>query len=172
MSDKDWMDAIKTMADRERNSSDGIAKTEILELEKIVNANGGQLSQAEAKRVVWLALMAVYRYSNTLAPMISGRVKPLRRSDIVDAVKAIQTQSRKAQSAKGARAKHEKDPKQVAKAGAFELWKERHAGQHPKLRTVEQFAMEVMRRWPVLTSSKVITQWSAAWTKSAREGTM
>jgi hypothetical protein len=59
--------------------------------------------------------------------------------------------------------------KAAAKQGAKALWDERHAGKHPKLRTVEQFATEVMRRWPVLTSSKVICQWSADWTREARE---
>lgn len=62
-------------------------------------------------------------------------------------------------------------PKQAAKACAFELWNERRAGKHPKLRTVEQFATEVMRRWPVLTSSKVICGWSAQWTREAQAGT-
>ncbi|MFP5374533.1 MAG: hypothetical protein ACLGHW_06500 [Gammaproteobacteria bacterium] len=78
----------------------------------------------------------------------------------------------RAATQKGAARKLENDPKQVAKARALELWKERHAGQHPKLRTVEQFATEVMRRWPVLTSPNVIRRWSAEWTKAARAGTL
>lgn len=69
-----------------------------------------------------------------------------------------------------ARDRLHKDPKQAAKGGALVLWNERRAGKHPKLRTVEQFAMEVMRRWPVLKSSKVICGWSAKWTKDVREG--
>lgn len=60
--------------------------------------------------------------------------------------------------------------KAAAKVGALELWKERNAGEHPKLRTVEQFATEVMRRWPVLTSAKVICGWSARWTKEVKDG--
>jgi len=60
--------------------------------------------------------------------------------------------------------------KAQAKSGALELWKERNAGKHPKLRTVEQFATEVMRRWPVLTSAKVICGWSAKWTKEVANG--
>ncbi|WP_045760782.1 hypothetical protein [Xanthomonas albilineans] len=73
---------------------------------------------------------------------------------------------------RGAAAKlaNDRDGKQAAKAAALELWKERHAGKHPTLRTVEQFAIEVMRRWPVLTSSKVICGWSTKWSKSVREG--
>lgn len=58
--------------------------------------------------------------------------------------------------------------KAAAKQGALELWSERHAGKHPKLKTVEQFATEVLRRWPVLTSSKVVCDWSANWTKLAK----
>lgn len=71
---------------------------------------------------------------------------------------------------KGGIARHAADPKQLAKAGALDLWKERQKGKQPKLRTVEQFATEVMRRWPILTSSKVICGWSAKWTRELREG--
>ena len=64
----------------------------------------------------------------------------------------------------------DKDGKQAAKGFALELWKERFAGKHPNLRTVEQYATEVMRRCPVLESSKVICGWSAKWTKQAKAG--
>lgn len=60
------------------------------------------------------------------------------------------------------------DSRTSAKADAFELWKERRAGKHPKLRTNEQFAMECMRRWPALTSIKVICGWCTIWTKEAK----
>jgi len=69
---------------------------------------------------------------------------------------------------KAAIAKLEKDPKQAAKADAVKLWKERRDGNHPKLRTNEQFAAECMRRWPVLTSAKVILGWCAQWNKEAK----
>lgn len=72
-------------------------------------------------------------------------------------------------SAKAA-ARHKGSQKAAAKAGALELWKERNAGKHPKLRTVEQFATEAMRRWPVLTSAKVICGWSAQWAKAVKAG--
>lgn len=65
---------------------------------------------------------------------------------------------------------NDRDGTQAAKAAALELWKERYAGKHPKLRTVEQFATEVMRRWPVLKSSKVICGWSAKWSSEVRAG--
>ena len=71
---------------------------------------------------------------------------------------------------KAAGRKKANDPKSKAKSEALDLWKERQAGKHPKLRTVEQFATEVMRRWPVLTSSKVICGWSAKWTKEVQLG--
>lgn len=70
----------------------------------------------------------------------------------------------------GGKEKQRRSPKARAKAGAFELWKERYAGKHPKLRTVEQYATEVMSRWPVLTSAKVICGWSAKWSKEAKSG--
>lgn len=71
---------------------------------------------------------------------------------------------------RGALVRHANDPKQAAKAGALELWMERHAGKHPKLRTVDQFAMEVIRRWPVLQSIGTIREWSRKWSKQVREG--
>lgn len=70
----------------------------------------------------------------------------------------------------GASRKKARDPKQAAKAAALELWKERHAGERPDLRTVEQFAIEVMRMYPILESAKTIAGWSAKWTKQARAG--
>ena len=57
-----------------------------------------------------------------------------------------------------------------AKREALLLWEERRAGLHPRLRTVVHFATEVMHRWPVLTSQKVIERWSASWSKAVREG--
>lgn len=78
--------------------------------------------------------------------------------------------ARRQTAQKGAKAKLANDPKYLAKVDALELWKERHAGKHPNLRTVEQFAAEVMRRCPVLNSPKVICGWSAKWTKEAKAG--
>ena len=78
----------------------------------------------------------------------------------------VQTEARR----KGAIRKLANDPKQVAKARALELWNERRAGKHPNLRTVEQYATEVMRRCRVLESSKVICGWSAKWTKQVKAG--
>ena len=75
---------------------------------------------------------------------------------------------RSSQARAAAQAKLANDPVQAAKAEAFKLWQERHAGKHPKLGTNEQFATECMRRWPVLTSSKVICGWCTAWTKEAK----
>lgn len=71
---------------------------------------------------------------------------------------------------KGARVKLANDPKQEAKREALRLWLERHEGKCPKLRTVEQFATEVMRRWPILKSSTVICGWSAKWSKAIKAG--
>lgn len=73
-------------------------------------------------------------------------------------------------AAKGGAAKKANDKKAAAKEKALALWMERHAGKHKKLRTVELFAIEVMRQWPELTSPKVICGWSAKWTKDVREG--
>jgi hypothetical protein len=75
---------------------------------------------------------------------------------------------RKVRARDAAMVKLARDPKQAAKAEAFKLWQERHAGKHPKLRTNEQFAGECMDRWPVLTSVKVICGWCTDWTKAAK----
>lgn len=60
--------------------------------------------------------------------------------------------------------------KAEAKKGALLLWEERQLGLHPRLRTVTHFATEVMHRWPVLTSQKVIERWSALWSRAVSEG--
>lgn len=71
---------------------------------------------------------------------------------------------------KGGLARKARDPKQAAKSKVLELWKDWQAGRHPKLRTREQFAIEVMRRWPVLKSPRVICGWSAQWSKAVKHG--
>ena len=68
----------------------------------------------------------------------------------------------------GGIARHLKAPQHAAKQKAFQFWLERRAGKHPKLRTNEQFAAECMRRWPVLTSAKVILGWCTEWNKQAK----
>ncbi len=108
----------------------------------------------------WLAL-AELGVANRAFGIAQYRGSPDARREVLAAI-----------SAAGGNAKRERDSdgKQAAKSGALELWKERNAGGHPKLRTVEQFATEVMQRWPVLTSSNVIRRWSAEWSKTVREG--
>lgn len=63
-----------------------------------------------------------------------------------------------------------RDPKAAAKRGALELWQARARGERKDLRTVEQFAIEVMRRYSELKSAKVICGWSAKWSKDVKEG--
>lgn len=67
------------------------------------------------------------------------------------------------------RVRRDKDGKQAAKAMAKKLWLERRIGLHKKLRTNEQFATEVMRRWPNLKSSKVICGWCTDWNRKAEK---
>jgi hypothetical protein len=77
--------------------------------------------------------------------------------------------ARKATAKKAALGRLANDDKQAAKGQAEKLWQERRAGKHTKLRTDEQFATEVMRRWPVLTSSAVICGWCTKWKKEAKK---
>lgn len=71
---------------------------------------------------------------------------------------------------RGIASKLAKDPIQAIKPHVLTLWKERDAGKHPKLRRVQDFAAEAMRRWPVLTNAKTIEGWSAKWTKQVKAG--
>ena len=75
---------------------------------------------------------------------------------------------------RGGIAKQMKNPharaQSEAKKKALGLWEERHEGMHPNLRTVEQWAVEVIRRWPVLTSIAVVKRWSTEWTKQVKAG--
>ncbi|HKR77506.1 MAG TPA: hypothetical protein VJR95_12670 [Rhodanobacter sp.] len=70
---------------------------------------------------------------------------------------------------KGGQNRAAKSPKTQAKAEAFKLWQERHAGKHPELRTNEQFATECRRLWPALESPKVILGWCTEWNKAAKK---
>jgi hypothetical protein len=85
--------------------------------------------------------------------------------NILELFECVQEDQRDQRSEGG---KSKSKDKQAAKAGAQALWLERHAGKHSDLRTVDQFATEVMKRWPVLTSHKNICDWSADWTKQAK----
>jgi len=80
------------------------------------------------------------------------------------------TTGKKYPSQTAAAARVANDPKQIAKSKAFQLWKDRHVGKHPSLRTNEQFAMECLRQWPQLTSIKVILGWCTTWTKEEKKG--
>lgn len=69
---------------------------------------------------------------------------------------------------KGALKRHANDEKQGAKVEVRKFWDEWKQGRHKRIRTVEQFATETLRKWPVLTSANVIRRWSAQWTKETR----
>jgi hypothetical protein len=110
----------------------------------------------------WPPVASAARLCGIAFGIVVGSPTPTNTAEIEAAARS--TLARAAQSARA-----RNDPKQAAKAGALALWIERREGKHPSLRTVEQFAIEVMRRWPVLQSSKVICGWSAKWTKQARD---
>ena len=60
------------------------------------------------------------------------------------------------------------DGKQAAILKSKALWEEREAGKHRKLVTEDQFAMEVMRRYPELKSIASIKKRSTRWRNEAR----
>jgi len=95
-----------------------------------------------------------------VASALAAEMKPL-----ADKLKAYKEARRRGAATKLA---NDRNGKQAARVEAKKLWQERHAGKHPKLRTNEQFATECMRRWPVLTSAKVICGWCTVWAKEAK----
>lgn len=99
---------------------------------------------------------------------IGRRIFEAVRTELRNTVAKVNADVRRQQSRAAAAAKQARDPKQAAKTEAFKLWTDRHAGKHPNLRTNEQFAAECMRRWPVLTSAKVILGWCTDWNKAAK----
>lgn len=105
---------------------------------------------------------------NEILPIIFNAMPDDVRTVLTEIHEAVKAASRCEQAAKGAAAKLAADPKQTAKNEAHIFWIEWQAARHPKLRTVEQFAGKVMRRWPVLQSTKVICGWSAEWSKETR----
>lgn len=109
----------------------------------------------------WWALLAVRLDESGMYDRLTNQIH--RETDAWSARRIL-----KDERSMGGKRRAANDPKTSAKADAFELWKERCAGKHPKLRTNEQFAMECMRRWPALTSIKVICGWCTVWTKEAK----
>lgn len=78
---------------------------------------------------------------------------------------------------KAGQQKKEKNPtaraKHAVRQKAFELWEKREHGRlgpdlRAALRTEEQFAMEVVRLWPDLTTIGTVRKWSTEWRKQAR----
>lgn len=137
---------------------------------------------AEVLRPQWERFIAAKREAETL-------FQQLREADLDECVEHIKAnpptpeaigvliyvahhQLGKEERSKAGKSRQEKDPvlraKAEAKAEAKKLWQERRDGKHPKLRTNEQFAIECMRHWPVLTSSQVICRWCAQWGKDAK----
>ncbi|MBD9537310.1 hypothetical protein IB227_15785 [Stenotrophomonas sp. STM01] len=99
---------------------------------------------------------------------IAGGLTSVNTSGLIrtePSMTSAEVRSAGARHAAKAKVKLDKDGKQAAKAQAKELWKEWKGGRHPKLRTTEHFATEVMRRWPVLKNAETIRKWSAAWRK-------
>lgn len=136
-----------------------------------------------AERYAWMLLLALELRASAKQDreMIDGLFVALKRDRAaIDALRRMDNEYQErlvdrlaryqVDRKRGAATKLARDPKQAAKAKALELWKERQAGKHPELRTVEQFAAEVMLRWPVLQSSKVICGWSTEWTRAVKEG--
>lgn len=65
--------------------------------------------------------------------------------------------------AMGAAARHAKDPKQEAKRHVYDCWKDWQAGIH-QYKSKAAFARDMMAKWEVLESQKVITdRWCKYW---------
>lgn len=95
-----------------------------------------------------------------------GRAEVERHLEQLSAEPHIKAEKhRLAFEAATARRTLDRDGKAAAKKGAKALWLERDQGKHRKLGLVSQFAIEVMRRWPVLKNQKTIERWSAQWSR-------
>ena len=75
--------------------------------------------------------------------------------------------SRKSVGRKAAEAANRE--KKEAKAEAKKLWQERREGKHPSLRTNDQFSIEVLRRWPVITSLGSVKNWCTEWNREVKK---
>lgn len=103
---------------------------------------------------------------------VEARGKPKDRSPSVtdepqqDAADKLKEQ--RAYRSLGGQTKRDNSVKTHAKVEAKLFWNDWKAAKHPKIRTTEQFAQEVMKKWPCLTSAQVICKWSAQWTKESK----
>ena len=111
-------------------------------------------------------LIELVMESRELAEFLRGQLQgeARRANDLAAAGDAVAD----SRARMGGIKRHLVSPQGKAKQMAFALWRERRAGKHPRLRTNEQFATEVMRRWPMLTSSKVVCGWCTDWEKEAK----
>lgn len=66
----------------------------------------------------------------------------------------------------GARAKLERDPKQLAKRQVRELWTEWWCDKRDRYRTKTQFAKDMLDKFPELANQAVIVRWCTAWEKT------
>lgn len=150
-----------------------LIKEQAKELDKLSHEHLAQLAAAafcESMRLKGIFanfLHCMYHEEKDHSSSVAQKDLRIRIQDEVIRIQPQHFASQRASMAALARLSN--DPKQLAKAAAHILWKERRAGMHPKLRTNEQFATECMLRWPVLTSSKVICSWCSAWNKEARD---
>lgn len=135
----------------------------VKELSEMLPSITEKLPREDADAVCELVMLCAESIKSLARQMISGEALEEAAPKLIE---AYLTGLAKHRAWK--RLKNDKDGKQAAKAEVKELWKERRAGKHLKLRTNEQFAMECMRRWPTLTSLKVILGWCTTWNKEAR----
>lgn len=72
---------------------------------------------------------------------------------------------------RAANARHAREtPITQAKDDAHRLFADWHVGKLPKLRTNELFAMECVRRWPILKQSTLTRKWIPKWRAEAHSG--
>lgn len=132
-------------------------------------APGGMVSALEAGALV----LALSNWLETCgADIVAKKAVNDASDELIELLKAVPSENAR----KGALAKLEKNPEARAKAAAIAaskvLWQERESGKHKKLRTEDQFAMEVAKRWPVIASIAAIKKRSSQWRREANASGM
>jgi hypothetical protein len=101
---------------------------------------------------------------------VSERLLSSLASDKESEVDRLEIQLTTAKRRRQAGAALTNAPKMKAKSEVAELWLERQRGMHPSLFPNTKFAIDAMRRWPILVNQKVICDWCTRWAKDFEAG--
>jgi hypothetical protein len=124
-------------------------------------------------RTVW-CFVALHEIDTAVLALLyddagDGAISGIRATQAIANAKSLlftsQLPFKQMMAASGARAKLERDPKQLAKRLVKELWTEWWNDRRHRYRTKTQFAKDMLEKFPELANQAVIVRWCTGWEK-------